>query len=340
MIAVGPFSGDASAWDAFVERSPQSSFCHLFGWRSLVEDGLGHAFRPLVAHDAHGAIAGMLPLVHVRSRTFGSYLVSMPFVNAGGPLGTDAARDALARAAEDEARRDGVKLLELRSRVDPPAWGRTTHRKITVELPLPAAPDTLWRSFPAKLRSQIRRPTKDGMTIRFGPDQVHPFYEVFAENMRALGTPVLPRRWFDALPPAFGPVVDFGVVYAGDRPVAGGCGFVWQGRFEITWASSLRAFNRSAPNMLLYWSFMTRMIERGAHTFDFGRCTPGSSTHRFKTQWGGQDVPLPWSQWSSNGATSPPSPDRPVFRAASACWRRLPLAVTNRVGPAIARCLP
>ncbi len=340
MTPVAPFTGGVGEWDAYVRAEPASSFCHLSGWWTLMEERLGHRSVPLAARDESGTITGVLPLVHVRSRMFGAYLVSMPFLNAGGPLGAAPSRNALAAAAEDEARRTGVALLELRNRVDPPAWGQISNRKITVELALPSDPDALWRSFPAKLRSQLRRPEKDGLTTHFGPAQMPAFYEVFARNMRALGTPVLPRGWFEALAPTFGDVVEFGVVYGGDQPIAAGCGFVWQGRFEITWAAALREFSRSAPNMLLYWAFMQRMIAGGAQTFDFGRCTPDSGTHRFKRQWGGRDVPLPWSQWSARGATAPPSPDRPVFRMASACWRRVPLAITNRVGPAIARCLP
>jgi hypothetical protein len=132
----------------------------------------------------------------------------------------------------------------------------------------------------------------------------------------------------------------FGVVYRGAEPVAAGCGFRWRDGFELTWAASLREHSAAAPNKLLYWSFMSHLIGRGARSFDFGRCTPGGGTHRFKQQWGGMDVPLPWAQWTSRNVTAPPTPDRPVFRVAAACWRRLPLALTNAIGPIIARRLP
>ncbi len=95
-----------------------------------------------------------------------------------------------------------------------------------------------------------------------------------------------------------------------------------------------------APNMLLYWAFIETMISRGVRFFNFGRCTPNEGTHRFKRQWGGRDVPLPWAQWTPREVTATPSPDRPLFRAATAVWRRLPLPVTNRVGPILARRLP
>jgi hypothetical protein len=122
--------------------------------------------------------------------------------------------------------------------------------------------------------------------------------------------------------------------------VAGGCGFLWRDRFELTWASALREHQRAAPNMLLYWAFMREMIRRGVRVFDFGRCTPGGGTHRFKQQWGGRDQPLPWLQWSPRAVAAPPTPDRPLYRFAGAVWRRLPLAATNAAGPVLSRLIP
>jgi hypothetical protein len=122
--------------------------------------------------------------------------------------------------------------------------------------------------------------------------------------------------------------------------VAAGCGFIWGQEFELTWASSLREHKQRAPNMLLYWGLMQHMIGRGLGVFNFGRCTPDGGAHRFKLQWGGETVPLPWLQWSSTGTAAPPSPDRPLFQMATRVWSRMPLAVANTVGPLLARSLP
>jgi lipid II:glycine glycyltransferase (peptidoglycan interpeptide bridge formation enzyme) len=198
----------------------------------------------------------------------------------------------------------------------------------------------LWKGFSSKLRSQIRRATKAGLEARFGLDQMEPFYSVFSRNMRDLGTPVMPRAWFESIARIFPQIARFGVVYHGSTPVAAGCGFVWRDEFEMTWASSLREFNHLAPNMLLYCSFMEQMIHAGVRRFNFGRCTAGGGTHRFKTQWGGIDEPLPWGQWSPAQIRTTPSPERPAYRMAAAVWRRLPLNLTNRVGPVLARVIP
>ncbi len=336
-----PFAGSDVEWDAFVATAGHATFCHLAAWRSIMRDVFGHDSAYLAVRADDGALRGVLPLVEVRSRIFGSYLVSMPFLNDGGPLGDPPACQALLAAAGEEARRRRVDLLEIRTRHVIPSALSVSERKITSLLDLPPKPDDLWKRFPSKLRSQIRRPQKEGMVVRFGQGELGAFYDVFARKMRELGTPVLPRRFFAECARGFGAHIELAVVYWNDAPVAAGCGFLFNGEFEITWAGSPRQFNAQSPNMLLYWSLMEHMIGRGARVFNFGRCTPNGPTHRFKRQWNPVEITLPWLQRSPRGGVAaPPSPDRPVFRAATAAWRRLPLPVANTLGPLIAGSLP
>jgi FemAB-related protein (PEP-CTERM system-associated) len=336
-----PFEGPDAEWDRLVASMPGSDFCHLAAWRGIMSDVLGHQTHYSLALDASGEPGGVLPLVRVRSRLFGDYLVSMPFLSYGGPLGPPAAQKALAAHAITLAGQLGVDLLELRGRFEPPEPLAPSSRKITVLLDLPDTADELWeKGLKSKLRSQIRRPMKEGMTTEFGSGLVDDFYAVFSRTMRDLGTPVLPRRFFEAVAERFPDQALFGVVRHDGEPVAAGCGFLWNGEAEITWAGADRRVSRLAPNMLLYWSFMAETVARGGSVFNFGRCTPGSGTHRFKRQWGGRDVPLPWGQWSASAVDATPSPDSAKFRLATRTWSRLPVAVTNRLGPPLARLLP
>jgi serine/alanine adding enzyme len=331
---------DPRAWDEFVHASPQASYTHLSAWHQVMARALGHEVVTLVARTRDGEIAGVLPLVWVRSALAGRYLVSMPFLNSGGPIGTGDARVALADAAAIEARRGRADLLELRTRFPCEAL-ELSSRKITVTLALPSSPDALWKTFGSKLRSQVKRPRTAGCTVRFGAQECAAFHGVYVRHMRDLGSPGLGRGVFDAIANALADSVEFAVIYdRGGQPVAGGCGFRWRDTFELMWAASLRSANADAPNMLLYWSLMERSIANGATTFDFGRCTRDSGTHRFKQQWGGDDVSLPWMQWSANGVSAPPTADRLTFRTASNLWRRLPPLVTRACGPSLARLLP
>lgn len=333
-------AGGAGAWDAFVARSDASSFCHLAGWRDILSDVLGAECLYWVATGNGGEWEGVLPLVRVKSRLFGHYLVSLPFLNYGGPLGSSAARQRLAHEAVSEAQRSRADLLELRTREDDDLQLAVSARKITVVLELPATVDELWKVFTSKLRNQIRRPKKEGMVTRFGLDQREAFYEVFARNMRDLGTPVLPATLFERIAATFPAQVVFGVVYQGEQPVAAGCGFVWGGEFEMTWAGARRESRSIGSNMLLYCAFMEEMIARGVRAFNFGRCTPGGGTHVFKRQWGGHDVPLPWRQFARNGHVATPSPHDSAFSWGPRLWRRLPLPIANLLGPRLVRFLP
>ncbi len=332
---------DFGDWDAFVAARADSSFCHLAGWRAVMADALRHECLYRVARGTDGAIAGVLPLVRVRSRLFGDYLVSMPFLNYGGPLGDAAVATALAEDAGVLARRLRVDLLELRTRVPVDSSLALSARKITVLLKLPATAEQLWEEgFRAKLRSQIRRPMKEGMETRFGPEEMESFYEVFCRNMRDLGTPVLPRGFFERIGTELREVVEFGTVYHRGQPVAAGCGFAWGNELEMTWASSLREANALSPNMLLYWDFMRRAIERGKGIFNFGRCTPGGGTHRFKLQWGGQDEVLPWVVWTPGARTTTPTPQSPLYAAAARTWSHIPVGISRLLGPPLARLIP
>lgn len=341
-VNVGPYVGSADEWDAFASDQRGFSHFHRYAWKALIEDVFGHECGYLAARSGSGELAGVLPLVRVKSIVFGHYLVSMPFLNYGGPLGTADAVAALGAAAESEAQRSGAKLMELRSRVELPLDMPVSHRKITVVLDLPGSTDLLFKSFAAKLRSQLRRPQKEGVTVRFGADQVEPFFLVFSRHMRDLGTPTLPRRFFEQVAARFAGDSLFGCAWYEGRPVAAGAGFRWGTEFEMTWASSLTEFNRIAPNMLLYWEFMQRAVAEGVTLFNFGRCTPDGGTHRFKRQWGSRDEQLWWYQRTASGApeAATPSPDHGAFSLGPRLWKYLPLPVATALGPRIVRFIP
>jgi serine/alanine adding enzyme len=340
MIRVERFTGTREEWDGFAVSQSGYTHFHRFQWRTLIETVFGHECLYLAARDSGGSLIGILPLVRVRSVVFGHYLVSMPFLNYGGPLGTDAGIQSLVSEAIAIARSGGVRLLELRSRVPLDISLGVSHRKITVVLDLPDQADVLFQRFDSKLRAQIRRPQKEGVTVEFGAQQVAPFFSVFARHMRDLGTPTQPLALFRAIAEQFPQDCWFACAYLAGKPVAGGCGFRFGDEFEMTWASSLRAYNREAPNMLLYWACMERVIADGAKRFNFGRCTPGAGTYRFKMQWGGYEEPLWWYGLGATSGASTPSPHGGAFQFGPRIWRRLPASIATAFGPAIVRYIP
>ena len=340
-MRVEQFSGAGAEWDACVHASPGWTPFQRWGWKSVIEQVFGHECLYLAARGPAGAVDGVLPLVHVKSLIFGDYLVSMPFLNYGGPLGSDAAVQSLVERAVAIARERRVGLLELRSADTLPIDAPISNRKITCVLDLQGNAEAVWEGLNSNVRRKVRRAQKEGFSVTFGgSDQLDAFYEVFSRHMRDLGTPTLPRRFFARLLERFSEDIWIGCAYYRGRPVAGGFGFQWNGELELTWVSALQEYHRSYANMLLYWGFIERAANLGLRAFNFGRCTPGGGTHRFKQQWGSRDVPLRWYQPVSGNRAATPSPHERAFAWGPFIWKRLPLAVANALGPPIVRMIP
>ena len=141
-LAITRCTAPSDEWDAFVRGQPHWTAYHLSAWQRVCAEVLGHDTIYLEARNAgSSALQGVLPLVRVKSRVFGHFLVSIPFVNYGGPLGSDEAIRSLVQHATTMATRDGVDLLELRSRVALPIDLAVSHRKVSVLLDLPDSVD-------------------------------------------------------------------------------------------------------------------------------------------------------------------------------------------------------
>ena len=335
--------GGRGQWDEYVANHPRARLYHQSAWQPLVEAEFRHETRYLWARDTQGQVAGVLPLVRLKSRLFGDYMVSVPFLNYGGALGRD---ESTERLLMDEAalwaRERGVNHIEFRDEHDRGGEWRQRTDKVTLELELPADADTLWRSIGTKKRTRIRRPTKAGAVVTHGgAELLDAFYKVFSRNMRDLGTPVYSRRFFAALLNAFPDQTSLTVITLDGVPAAAAF-LVRDGeRMEIPWASALREHNRLAVNMLLYWVVLQRSIEEGARVFDFGRSSVGAGTYQFKLQWGAEPRQLFWHYWLSHANAMPNlTPSNPKFQLAIKAWQRLPVPVANLIGPHIVRNLP
>lgn len=312
-------------------------------WLRILQRSLSHHAICLVAGEhVSSRPEAILPLCLVKSRLFGSFLVGLPYVNLGGPLGrSEMARELITNAAALADRWD-VRYLELRHEepVSHPALGVTVQSKVHMRLPLPESRDALWQSFSPKVRNQIRKAEKLGLEILWGRHQeIAEFYRVFAHNMRDLGTPVFPRSLFVATLDEF-PQAEIVLVRYRNRTLAGGLLLHGSGVTEIPSASSLRPWNWTNANMLLYWSALTRAIDRGQRLFDFGRSTIDSPTYRFKKQWGAVPYPAHWQYYVRRGKVGEMRPESPRFRLAVRVWRHLPVWLTRWIGPAIVRGIP
>lgn len=329
-------------WDAFVDAHPQATANHLWRWKLVYESAFGHRTAYLAAR-RQGAITGVLPIVLFEHRAFGRFAVSLPFVNYGGMLAND---DASAMALLEASRRlvhwHDLTHLELRHRgVCFPELPSKRH-KAAMLMPLAADVGGMWQRLDRKVRNQIRKAEKSGLTVTIGgPEQLDAFYSLFALTMRDLGTPVYSQRFFQEVFRHFPERSRTVIVWHAGRPAAAAVTYAHHRALEIPSAASRREDRPLCPGNFLYWSIIQHAIAEGFATLDFGRSTPGEGTFLFKTQWGAEAETLCWEYDLAGGEKLPDrSPSNPKFRAAIAAWKRLPVPVANMLGPRIVRYLP
>lgn len=333
---------DGQRWQQYVNTLPQPSHYHRWGWKHVIESAFGWRTYYLMVED-QGRTVGVLPLAWQKSRLFGSFLTSLPFLSGGGIAASNkAAEEALLNEAIALAQRLGARSIELRYRRDPGTILPTKTNKVAMVRKVEEDADKMFRELPHKVRTDVRKALKSDLSAEFqGEAALDEFYRIFALNMRNLGTPVYSRAFFRDMLRVFPDDCFICLVRHRGKPIAASFLMGHRGIMEAGWSSSLYEYTTLKPNMFLYWSVFCFAGQKGYHTFDFGRSTVGSGTHRFKLQWGAQELPLHWACWlPEGGRMSELNPQNPRYRLAIWLWQRLPVLLTTWIGPRIARCLP
>jgi FemAB-related protein (PEP-CTERM system-associated) len=331
-------------WDAFVAGHAGATAYHRAAAVAIGRNCFGLRTMFLTARDATGCLTGVLPLVEQSSMLFGRFLGSVPFFTYGGALAEDArTAAALAERAGQLARERRAKHVELRQ-AEPIADLALPQRldKVSMVLALPKSEERLAKQLGAKLRSQIRRADREAPEVVWGNTELLPeFYRIFAPVMHELGTPVYPERFFHTALKAFGDLAAVLVIRVRGEARAAAITVRHGPKVEVPWAAATGAAKRTSLNMRMYWELLRSAIQSGAESFDFGRCTVGSGTYRFKEQWRAVPRQLHWYYWLPAGAALPMlNHTNPKYAMAAALWRRMPLWCANFLGPQIVRHLP
>lgn len=332
-------------WQAYVNGTPNASLCHALEWRDILLRTFGHRGWYLMAQ-GDGATRGVLPLVEMQSSLFGHFFVSLPFLNYGGILAdSPECEAALAAAAVDLAEKCGAQHIELRQSFAAAGWAQTgwklRQHKAALVIPLNANPETHWSGLSSRLRGKVRKAEKSGATFSVGGvEGLGDFYQVFGLNMRDLGTPVYSSTFFQNVL-HFAQDAAVVLVHREGRPAAGAIALRRGERVELPWICSDYSQSSFNVNEFLYWNCIRWACQSGARELDLGRSSIEAGTYRFKMQWNPEVRPLFWYYWLASGIDLPDlSPNNPKYALAVRCWKRMPVALANRVGPWIVRNIP
>lgn len=329
-------------WDAFVSDYAGGSIFHMFGWKQIFERAYGNECIYLMAEEGDSTV-GILPMVFKKSRFFGRFLVSLPyFDHVGICCEREDVREKLFLQAQEIARERKAEYIELRHDRDDDLPLPTKQSKVSMMLELPPNSEQLWSSFKAKVRNQVRKAEKEGLSARGGGEELlDDFFEIYATNMRDLGSPSHRIEFFRYICATYPQAIRIFSVTLGEETLASGFTIASKDTLTIPWASALRKHNSKCPSMLLYWNILKYACESRFSCFSFGRSTPDEGTYKFKKQWGAKPKPLYWQYWFSNGCKMPElNTSNSKYELPIRIWKSMPVAVTKRLGPKLIQNLP
>lgn len=330
---------DRERWDRFVLSNVQCTNYHRWSWKYVFQQVFGWPAIYLIAEEA-GRIRGILPLI-LQKCLLRNYLSSMPHLNGGGIVadGPDV-ENLLLEAAIQYAQQSNAKYVELRHVTEHALPLVTRQDKVGAVMPIEKDSEKRLSQLDKKTRNLVRKSLTSGMTAEFGGAALlDEFYAVYRRNMHDLGSPAYSSDFFSEILRRFPDDAFVCMARLDDRSVAGSFMLGFRRTIEVAWASSYREFLNLKPNMFLYWNMLCFGADHGYERLDFGRSSRGSGTYEFKRQWGAVTNNLHWAYWL-NRRSSVPSTRQSGMQVVSRTWQRLPLRMTNVLGPALVRHIP
>ena len=334
--------GAEQRWDRFVQEHPRASFFHLIGWKRIIEKTFGHTARYFYC-EREGKITGIAPIFECSNWLIGRCFISVPLAAYGGIIANDPeSEQALLVHAKRLAQSASAEYVELRLRNGTAL--RDFHANplyVTFTAPLFSDPAANLKRLPKDTRYMIRKAEKAGLRIQRGSEQMDVFYELFAQSMHRLGTPVFPSALFRNIVDEFPDRTQLMLVYDETRAVAGVLSFFFRDVILPYYAGATSEATRLAANNFMYWELIKWAGEQGFQTFDFGRSKKGTGAYAFKSQWNMNVEQLEYQVFLVKRKSVPNfSPVNPKFEMAIRLWQNLPLSVTKWLGPSAVRLFP
>ena len=335
-------SSNEKRWDDFVIINSSSTFFHSLGWKRVIEQSFSYQAEYLYAEE-DGQVQGILPLFEVKSLWGSRSLLSVPFGVYGGVCVHNVeAERVLLNAAKDLAMDRGVQNVEFRHERLCSESFPSKDLYFTFRRPLLGSVDENLKAIPRKQRRMIRQGEKHGLTAEFGGlEFLNEFYAIYTHSLKNLGTPAFPLSYFHNLLSEFGKACRILGVRKDGHMVAAVMTFFFKDQVLPYYGGAFGDSLKYAVYDFMYWELMRYAVEAGYKIFDFGRSKEGTGAFDFKRHWGFEPEPLPYQFYLPRGGAIPNvNPSNPKLKWAIEIWKKMPLQLTQMIGPFLVRYVP
>ncbi|MCX6170072.1 MAG: GNAT family N-acetyltransferase [Ignavibacteriales bacterium] len=332
---------DSKLWNDFVISNIHSNYSHLYEWKVIFEHSYSLKTIYISIFDDNVLIAA-LPLCLMDYPTKKTFAISLPYLNFTGLIKSDSYEEStLLELIEVYLKNKGLSYIELRSISHKP--GEFVSGICTLQRKLPQDHMQLWDELNAKVKNQVRKAEKIGLSPKWGKNQLDVFYSIYARNMRDLGTPVHGKNFFENIIKILNDYVQILTIYKGDIAIAGMFLVKFKNSLSDPWASSLKEYLDDCPNMLMYWEALKYGCALNLDEFDFGRSEYNSGTFKFKKQWGAYPIALDYrlinySEREIKTTISTYNQNKAAH--VKNMWKLMPYKISLWLGPKIRKYIP
>lgn len=332
---------NVSRWDEYVVSHDEGTFFHLSGWRETITQAFGHKCFYLYAQ-RDDQVCGILPLVEVKSALFGHALVSTPFCVYGGAIAdSDLIKRKLEEAACSLAEQIKVDYLELRYKreQDNGMLLKQAHATFGYDIANKDS-EAILSGIKKKQRAVIRHSLKNELTADV-TSKIDEFYDILSVSYRNLGTPIFSKRYFKALMTTFSDSADIYLIKdASDDISSAVMNFYFKDQVLPYYGGGTAAARALKSADFMYYQVMCDSAERGAKWFDFGRSKNDSGPYKYKKNWGMEPQPLYYYYHLVKAESLPNlSPNNPKYKMFISLWQKLPLRLSQFLGPFLSKYL-
>lgn len=334
---------DRDEWNSFIERNDGPVYDH-WGWGAAVSS-YGHDRWHLVARDREtGAIAAAIPLTHVKSRLFGSQLLSPAFAERGSIVVDETAPSTgvgalLLKRTKHLADELDVDVLSLRGSQHSGGDDFTLENQyVTFQVSTGRGREAIWADVSDSRQRQIdQAATNDSLQFRIGDsvDDLRTYYQLYLETMRGHGSPPHSFEFFKIL---WEHLYDAGNLRLSllfqDGDLINGMIDLSVGSTVYQWGVVNEYARRDLNGgSFLLWKSLEWAAENGYETYEFGRTREGSGVYMFKKSFGGSKVWYDDLHYFPTEQADLPNPEDSKYEQVKEVWQRLPLPVVRVVGP-------
>jgi FemAB-related protein (PEP-CTERM system-associated) len=331
-------------WDTFVRQQPGGLPTHLFGWRQVMQNTYGYKTHYLMAQKGDQTL-GVAPFFIVPSYLTGKRMMTMP---GGVCAANDEAAAALLQRSTQIAADAGLNntIIQDTREVWEEGWQVQSNHVFWL-LDLAAEEEVMWAQLDGNIRRQVRKARKNGLRAEVDRSGklLPAFYEMFGRFTHQVGTPVFSYQFLHNVIQTFPDGFNIALVWHEDMPIAGYFQLEMGNTMYGMWGAALAEGLKLRSAYLALWEIMSDAIQKGFAYLDMGRSPAGSNASNFKGQWGGESAPIYQLIKSENGQAQGDTVTNQVqssgkFQMFIQLWPKLPLSLTNRLGPKLRWHIP